>query len=84
MDNIWDADLVGLQLKIKSNISIRFLLYVIDIYKKYTWFVLLKDKNGVTITNDFQEILDESGCKANRIWLNKGNEIYNKSIKSWL
>ena len=84
MDNIWDADLVGLQLKCKSNISIRFLLYVIDIYKKYTWFVLLKDKNGVTITNDFQEILDESGCKANRIWLNKGNEIYNKSIKSWL
>ena len=84
MDNIWDADLVGLQLKSKSNISIRFLLYVIDIYKKYKWFVLLKDKNGVTITNDFQEILDESGCKANRIWLNKGNEIYNKSIKSWL
>ena len=84
MDSIWDADLVGLQLKSKSNISIRFLLYVIDIYKKYTWFVLLKDKNGVTITNDFQEILDESGCKANRIWLNKGNEIYNKSIKSWL
>ena len=84
MDNIWDADLVGLQLKSKSNISIRFLLYVIDIYKKSTWFVLLKDKNGVTITNDFQEILDESGCKANRIWLNKGNEIYNKSIKSWL
>ena len=84
MDNIWDADLVGLQLKIKSNISIRFLLYVIDIYKKYTWFVLLKDKNGVTITNDFQEILDESGCNPNRIWLNKGNEIYNKSIKSWL
>ena len=84
MDIIWDADLVGLQLKSKSNISIRFLLYVIDIYKKYTWFVLLKDKNGVTITNDFQEILDESGCKANRIWLNKGNELYNKSIKSWL
>ena len=84
MDIIWDADLVGLQLKSKSNISIRFLLYVIDIYKKYTWFVLLKGKNGVTITNDFQEILDESGCKSNRIWLNKGNELYNKSIKSWL
>ena len=82
MDNILGADLVGLQLKSKSNISIRFLLYVIHIYKKYTWFVLLKDKNGCY--NDFQEILDGSCCKANRIWLDIGNELYNKSIKSWL
>ena len=29
-------------------------------YRKYTWFVLLKDKKGATIVNAFQNILDDS------------------------
>ena len=41
-------------------------------------------KKGITITNAFQKILDESRCKPNRIWVDKGSELYNKSIKSWL
>ena len=41
-------------------------------------------KKGITITNAFQKILDESRCKPNRIWVHKGSESYNKSIKSWL
>ena len=41
-------------------------------------------KKGITITNAFQKILDESRCKPNRIWVDKGNEFYNKSIKTWL
>ena len=41
-------------------------------------------KKGITITNAFQKILDESRCKPNRIWVDKGSEFYNKSIKSWL
>ena len=35
MDNIWDADLVDIQLISKFNKGIRFLLYVIDIFSKY-------------------------------------------------
>ena len=36
------------------------LLCVIDIYSKCAWVVPLKDKKGITITNAFQKILDES------------------------
>ena len=31
-----------------------------------------------------QEILDESGRKPNKIWVDKGGEFYNRSMKSWL
>ena len=31
----------------------------------------------------FQNILDESSRKPNKIWLDKG-EFYNRSMKSWL
>ena len=44
----------------------------------------MKDKKGIAISNAFQKILDESNRKPNKIWLDKGSEVYNRSIKSWL
>ena len=83
-DNIWGADLLDTQLISKFNKGTRFLLYVVDIYNKYAWVATLKDKKGITITNAFQKILHESNGKPKEIWIDKGSEIYNRSIKSWL
>ena len=44
----------------------------------------LKDKKGIEITDAFQKILDKSNCKPNKIWVDKGSEFYNISMKSWL
>ena len=68
----------------KFNKRFRFLLCVIDIYSKYAWVVLLKDKKGVSIVNAFQSILKISNRKPNKIWVDKGGEFYNRSMKSWL
>ena len=51
------------------NKGFRFLLCVIDILSKYAWVVPLKDKTGVSFANAFQEILDKSGRKPNKIWV---------------
>ena len=82
IDNIWSADLPDMQLISKFNKGIRFLLCVIDIFSKYTWVVSLKDKKGITITNAFQKILDESNGKVKKIWVDKGSKFYNRSMKS--
>ena len=37
-----------------------------------------------TFTNSFQKILYESGHKPSKIWVAKGIESYNRSVKSWL
>ena len=83
-DNIWAADLSDIQLISKFNKGFRFLLCVIDIYSKYAWVVPLKDKKGVRIVNAFQSILKKSNRKPNKIWVDKGSEFYNRSMKSWL
>ena len=57
---------------------------MIDIYSKYAWVILLKDKKGITITNTFQKVLDESNYKVNKIWVDKGSKFYNRPAKSWL
>ena len=61
-----------MQLISKFNKGIHFLLCVVDIFSRYAWFIPLKDKKGITITNAFQKILDESNRKANKIWVDKG------------
>ena len=59
-DNIWGANLADMQLIGKFNKGVSFLLCLIDVSSKYTWVIPLKDKRGITITNAFQKILDES------------------------
>ena len=71
MDNIWGADLADMQLISKFNKGIRFLLCVFNIFSKYAWVIPSKDKKGITITNAFQKLLDESNCKPNKVWVIK-------------
>ena len=70
-----------MQLISKFNKVFRFLLCVIDIFSKYAWVVPLKDKKGVSIVDAFQKILDDSNRKPNKIWVDKGSEFYNSSVK---
>ena len=83
-DNIWAAYLADMQLISRVNKGFKFLLYVIDIYSKYAWVVPLKDKKDVSIVNAFQSILKKSNGKPGKIWVDKGGEFYNRSMKSWL
>ena len=51
----------------KFNKGFRFLICVNDIYSKHVWVILLKDKKGITITNTFRKVLDESDGEPNKI-----------------
>ena len=51
IDNIWGADITDMQLISKFNKVFTFLLCLIYIFSKYTWFIPLKDKKDITITN---------------------------------
>ena len=70
-DKIWVADLADMQLI--SKFDKEFVLnkefykefhYVTDIYCKCASVVSLKDKKGITITNAFENILDQPNCKT--------------------
>ena len=68
-DNIWGVDLADMQLIIKYNKGIRYLLCDIDLFGKYAFVVPLKDEKGTTIANAFQCILNNSKRKLNIIWV---------------
>ena len=83
-DNIWGVDLADMQLLSKFNKGFRFLLCVIDIFRKCAWVIPLKDKKSISTINAFQIILKESKRKPNKIWVDKGSEFYNSSFKKGL
>ena len=64
-----------MQLLSKFNNGFHFLLCVIDVYTRYAWNIPLKDKKGITLTNAFQEILDESTRKPKKTWVDKGKKF---------
>ena len=43
-----------------------------------------KIKNGASIINAFQKMLDDLARKPNKIWIDKGSEFYNSSFIKWL
>ena len=43
----------------------------------------MKDKKGVNTVNAFQSILKKSNRKPDKIWVDKGGEFYNNSLKKW-
>ena len=56
---------------------------VLDLFSKYGWIVVLKDKKGETVTQAFKTIFEE-GCKPQYLWTDKGKECYNKKLKDLL
>ena len=64
-ENIWGTDLTDIQLISKVNIGFRFLLFLLIFQSKYAWVIPLKDIKAITITNTFQQNLNESKRKRN-------------------
>ena len=56
IDKIWAADLVEMQSFSKFNRGVRYLLTVIDVFSKYGWMLLLKDKTGKSVADALKEI----------------------------
>ena len=83
-DIIWGVDLADMQALSKKNKGIKYVLCVIDLYSKYAFVVLLKDKKGISIANGFNKIIKQSNRKPNKIWVDQGGEFYNNVFKKWL
>ena len=61
------ADLAEIQLIRKSDQRFTLLLCIIGIYSNFVWTARLKDKEGVTVVDALQKIIDKSNRKPNKI-----------------
>ena len=55
-----------------------------DLFSKYAWVIPLKNEKGESIVEGFENILDDSNRKPNKIWVDYGSEFYNNKCKKFL
>ena len=60
------------------------MIFIICCWYLCIYTLVLPLKYTIAITKVFQEILDEYWYKPDKVWVDKGREFYNKSMKSWL
>ena len=58
----------------------KYILTVLDGYTRYAWAVLLKHKDGLTVSNAFKEIMKKSERKPHKLWVDQGKEFYNEHM----
>ena len=61
-----------------------FLLCVINIYSKNAWVIPLKNKKELQILMLFRKFYMNQNVNQIKIWVDKGSEFYNRSMKSFL
>ena len=89
-DETWSADLIDKSSLSKYNINYKFILTVIDIFRKYAWAIPLKNKSGLSITNGFKLVLGDhpqggsESRKPEKLWVDRDSEFYNKTFESLL
>ena len=79
-DNIWASDLAEMGL-LSSKTQVKYLLCVIDVFGKYAVVKPLENKKSKSGVHSFVEIVKESDCKPNKLWVHQGRELYNNFMQ---
>ena len=66
-----------------KNRTFKYLLCTTNVLTLNAWFKSLNDKKGKTVLNAFVEIVNESNCIPNKVWVYQRKEVYNKLMKEW-
>ena len=84
-DDIWSLDILDLKdYGPENNRNYRYVLVVIHNFSKFGWTIPLKNKNGQTIKDSFENILITSKSKPNLIESNRGKEFYSNIFQDFL
>lgn len=80
----WESDLldvVNLKKSHKFNNKARYILMTCNIFTKFLYTRVLRNKDGATVAAAMEDIIIESGAKPDRIQTDNGKEYYNKHFK---
>ena len=85
IDDIWSLDILDLKDHgLQKNRGYRYVLVIIDNFRKFGFTVPLKNKNAQTIKDSFENILINSKSKPNLIETDRGKESYNNIFQDSL
>ena len=58
----------------------KYILVVLEVFRKFGWIEPLRDKKGETVTEGFKRLFKE-GRKPQYLWVDKGKKFNNNYLK---
>jgi transposase InsO family protein len=83
-DHIWQVDLMDVSAEAHNNRGVNYLLCCVDIWTRYAWVRLLKNKTNKSCTDAFADILSEAGTAPQIVMSDNGSEFISRSWKALL
>ena len=83
IDSLWEADLAFVHDVAKENDGVNYLLVVIDVFSKFLWVRLMKNKSAHCLVQAFDSILGEKR-KPEKLRMDKGTKFVNESFQQYL
>lgn len=80
IDDLWQADLIDMQVLSKFNAGYKYILVIIDCFSKYAWTFPLKRKTKENVSKEFQTLLARGRYPKN-LQTDMGKEFYNNLFK---
>ena len=84
INDIWGIDIVDMSEWKKENNGYVYLLTIIDIFSKFAWCVLLKNKTSSVVLDAFKKVIEKYKVKPKILWADQGSEFYNSAFKKYL
>lgn len=82
IDDNWQMDLCDMRSISKENYGFQYILTVIDVFSKFAWIKLLKNKKGPTVLEALKSVMEKR--KPKRLQADEGNEFFNKACKEFM
>jgi transposase InsO family protein len=83
-DEVWSMDLVDMSEWKAVNDGEKYILTVVDVFTRYAWAKPMKTKSAIDTFAAFIAIVEESGRKPKKLWVDQGAEFYNSVFKKWM
>ena len=83
-DEIWAMDLVEMVEWKTDNNGEKYLLTVIDVFTRFAWARPMLTKTANDTFAAFIDIVDSSGRRPKKLWVDQGSEFYNSTFKKWM
>ena len=84
IDDIWSFDITDFKdYGVENNRGYRYVLVIIDNFRKFGWTLPLKNKNAQTIKDSLEILMISSKRKPNLIESDRGRDFYNNVFQDF-
>jgi len=84
IDDTWALDLAVFESTKRSNSFFAYIMFVSDIFSRFTWSIPLKKKDTQSVLDGFKSLFDQTTRVPKKIWSDSERSFFSKEVVAYL